>query len=523
MRRGRACGSSSVSLVRSAFVAFAAAALIAVTGCGTQTGAGTAADPASVAPSSSLAFATFQIAPQGPEKAGFDAAFGKLLGPAPEAQLGAAFTDAAQTSGRLDYLADVKPWLGDSISAFVTRVSQDGADYALLVASTDDAAAQAAIDKDVAGQGAQSRTYRDISYKALPDGTVNGVVDHFLVAGTEPAFKQVVDTVKDGNSLADSDQWKSSVGNRGDGKVGLAYVDAKGLLQSALSTMPGAARLAGPFLVGLLQLHPFVATLDAQPDRLVVDVSSPGTTPDPRGPGAASSQLIEALPADSWLAAGLPQVGPALSRIADALKANPLIAAQYQRVLAQVRANTGIDIEKDVLATVGDVALFAHGESPHTVGGGLVIQSPQPARLAATIARLPALIRAKTGKRVRMTANGAGFDLQGPQMPQPVQVRVSRKGVIATYGAAATRAAAHPSARLGSTALFQKAAAAIGQRPTLFVDFGSALKLAAQSPRHAQDAHFQKALPHLEHVEYVAVGARRDDGLDVVRAVVGLR
>jgi hypothetical protein len=36
----------------------------------------------------------------------------KLLGPNPEAKLGAAFTEATQTSGKLDYETDVKPWLG---------------------------------------------------------------------------------------------------------------------------------------------------------------------------------------------------------------------------------------------------------------------------------------------------------------------------------------------------------------------------------------------------------------------------
>jgi hypothetical protein len=76
---------------------------------------------------------------------------------------------------------------------------------------------------------------------------------------------------------------------------------------------------------------------------------------------------------------------------------------------------------------------------------------------------------------------------------------------------------------LGTTPLFAKANAAIGSRPTLFVDFAPALRLAAASPHHRDDAHFQRALPRLRHVEYIAAGARRDEGLDVVRGVIGLR
>ena len=508
--------------MKRALSACAVAVLIAVTGCGTQTGTG-ASDPASVAPASSLAFASFQIDPQGPEKAGFDAAFGKLLGADPEAKLGQAFTQAAQTSGKLDYGRDVKPWLGSTLSAFVTRVGKDGCDYAVLAASTDDGEAQAAIDKDVAGLNTQGRSYRGVDYKVMPDGTVNGVVAHYLVAGTEPAFKRVVDTSKDGNSLANSEQWKSSVSNRGDSKIGLAYIDVKGLLQSLASGLPGAERLAGPLLIGLLQLHPFVGTLEARDDKLVGELTSPGTKADPRGPGAASSPLIEALPADSWLGIAVPDVGATLSKIASALKANPLIGAQYSRIVGRIRANTGIDLEKDVLATVGDVGLFIRGTSPDTVGGGVVVQSPKPGRLARTVHKLPALIRAKSHGQVHVTARGSGFDLQGPRMPQALEVRTSDGGVLAAYGASATRAALHPHGRLGSTSLFQAAAAALGARPTLFVSFAPALQLAAASPHHHDDAHFKQALPHLQHIEYAAVGAVRERNLDVLRGVLGLR
>jgi hypothetical protein len=453
------------------------AILVAVAGCGSTSPASSGTtDPATLAPSGSLAFATFKLAPQGPEKAGFDAAFGKLLGAEPQAKLGEAFTKAAQTSGKLDYLADVKPWLGDSLSLVVTRVATDAADFALLAASTDDAKAQAAIDKDLAGTSSVTRNYRDVAYKALDDGTANGIVSHFLVAGTEAAFKAVVDASKDGKSLADSDQWKASVGNRGDGKVGLAYLDLKGALQSLASNLPGAERLAAPLLLGLVELHPFVATLDAQPNALVVDVSSPGTKPDSRGPAAASSPLIESMPADAWLALAVPDVGGALRKVATALKTNPLIAAQYTQLAQRLRAQTGIDVEKDLL-TLGDVGLFARGKTATVVADA---QKLTLTRLAAVAVRY---------------AKG--------------HLRVS----------APTRA----NNSLGDTTLFKKAAAAVGARPTVFVDFTRALAVAAASKHHRADAEFKRALPRLRHVEFVAAGARRDRGLDVARAVIGLR
>ncbi|HEX6715403.1 MAG TPA: DUF3352 domain-containing protein [Thermoleophilaceae bacterium] len=456
--------------------ACAAATLIALAGCGSGSGAAGNVDPATIAPPGALAFASFDMAPQGPERADFDAAFEKLLGAAPEATLGAAFTKATQTSGKLDYLADVRPWLGGSVSLVVTRVASHDCDFALLAASTDDEKAQAAIDKDLAGVHTETRSYRDVPYKVQDDGTANGIVEHFLVAGTERAFRSVVDAAKDGKSLADSEQWKATVGDRGDGKVGLAYVDLKGLLQSFAANLPGAQRVAVPLLLGLADLHPFVATLDAQPDRLVVDVSSPGTEPDARGPGAASSPLIESLPADAWLALAVPDVGQTLGTVVGALKSSPLIAAQYGRVADAIRARTGLDLSKDIL-TLGDVGFYARGKT-----ATLVAEAQQ-----GTLERLRTFVQTRANHRLTVTA--------------PVRADET----------------------LGDTPLFRKAAVAIGQRPTLFVDFGPALEVAAASPHHRDDAHFARALPRLRHIEYIAAGARRDGGLDVARGVIGLR
>jgi hypothetical protein len=148
--------------------------------------------------------------------------------------------------------------------------------------------------------------------------------------------------------------------------------------------------------------------------------------------------------------------------------------------------------------------------------------------LARTIGRLPGLIGASAHARIKAAVrNGGGFDVMaanGAQLSQPVQVRIAHGGAIAAYGTAATtRAALRPSARLGDTGLFRKAAAAVGGRPTLFVNLAPALQLAGGSPHHRGDQQFQKLLPRLQHLEYLTVGARRDGKLDVVRAVLGLR
>lgn len=479
--------------MKRALIYIVVVASLALAGCGSETSAGPS-DPAAIAPANTLVFATLNLAPAGAEGADLDAASRKILGSDARSGIGQAFTRATSTNGTLDYDADVKPWLGDTLSVVVTRAGIHDGDFALLAASTDDDKARAAVAKDLEGKRPQTRSYRDVDYDVIDGNIANGIVDHFVVAGTESAFKAVVDAAKGGRSLAESEHWKDGVANRAQGKSGIAFVDAKALLQSLASGLPGGAPVVAPFLLGLIDLHPFVATLDAQPDRLVVDVSSPGTRPDERGPRAASSPLIESLPARSWLALAVPDVGATLAKFIDSLSANPLLAGAVTRVATQLKAKTGLDLRRDVLDAVGDVGAFAVGTKPASAGGAVIVATTRPEALAAAV---PGLKRLAVVRR--------------------------RDGVAFAHGAAAARALRRPTDKLGDTPLFAKAANAVGQRPTLFVDFARALQLAAAAPHHRSDAEFARALPHLAHIEYVAAGARRSGALDVIRTVIGIR
>ena len=488
--------------MKRALVACVLAVALVASGCGAgaQTGSG---DAAKLAPAGTLAYASFELAPQGPEKQGFDAAFGKLLGPDPETAIAKALVDAVKEQGsKLDYQQDVKPWLGDTASVAVTGVGADHArpDFALLLASTNDDKARAAIDTDLAGKNAESRNYRGVDYRVMSDGTANGVVSGFLVAGTEPAFKAVVDTSKDGNSLADSQAWHDSVGSRGDGKIGLAYVDLKAVIQSVLARVGGAERVLAPLALGLVQLHPFVATLSAGADSFVLDVSSPGTPADKRGPGAASSPLIETLPGDSWFALALPKVGPLLEKLVGALKLNPLIAAQYTRLNGQLRQHSGLDLERDLLAGISDVGAFARGTSLRSLDAGVVVVARDRAALRRTVAGAQRLVR-------------------GGHLANQIHVQAGGPGAVAVYGS--TRSALAPATRLGSSGLYRRAASELGARPTLFVSIAPLLQLAGTSPKH-RHALTPEDRARLGHLDYLAVGAVRDGGLDVVRAVLGI-
>lgn len=68
---------------------------------------------------------------------------------------------------------------------------------------------------------------------------------------------------------------------------------------------------------------------------------------------------------------------------------------------------TGLDLQKDTLAAVGDVGLFVRGSTQETLAGALVVRSPKPAVLAGTIARLPALIAGTIARLPALIATSA--------------------------------------------------------------------------------------------------------------------
>jgi hypothetical protein len=215
----------------------------------------------------------------------------------------------------------------------------------------------------------------------------------------------------------------------------------------------------------------------------------------------------------------LPEVGQSLAKLLDAVKLNPLMAQQYSKFARQMRIKTGLDLERDVLAGLGDVGAFARGASERTIGGGVVVEAAEPAALRRTLATLPALIA--RGHDVKVRRRGPGFDVTSKGVPQPVLVRMSGGRAVAAYGRGAARAGLAPAATLGGTDLFRKAAAAVGNRPTVFATFEQIAALVRSSPhKHAGAAKVEARLAHLE---YAAVGARREGKLDVLRAVLGLR
>src|SRR5215210_7364870 len=186
---------------------------LAAAGCGSGAASG-GDDPASAVPANAAVFVDATVRPDGNLREDALAAAGKVLRTSdPQGKIDdlVAQLFAESEQPKLDYARDVKPWLGEKVALWVATTN-DSEDFrgAVVAASTDEEAAQAAIDRAVKGseKSFAKRSYEDFDYQVSEKSAV-GVVDDFVVAGTEAEFKRTVDAIK-GDGLADDDRYRKA-------------------------------------------------------------------------------------------------------------------------------------------------------------------------------------------------------------------------------------------------------------------------------------------------------------------------
>ena len=101
-----------------------------------------------------------------------------------------------------------------------------------------------------------------------------------------------------------------------------------------------------------------------------------------------ATPLLRSLPAGSWGALGVPDLGASAKALVGQLGGalgGAFIGGQLQQL--------GIDLEQDVFGWIGDVALFVRGDSVEAIRGGAVIEVTDRDRAAQAIPKLIGLAR----------------------------------------------------------------------------------------------------------------------------------
>jgi len=477
-------------------------------GCGGDSSSSSSA-PASLVPAGAPVYAEANLHPSGEQQAAINSIIEKFpgQGSAGERIRGLLEKALSESDTGLSYSKDIEPWLGDQAGFFVSSLGNDGGHMsgAAVVATDDEDAAQAAVDK---AKGGRDASYKGHDYRTFDDDAAAGVVDGWVVIGTEGAFKAAVDTAEGGSSLDDDEKFQDAIGDAADDRLGFVYVDTPSLAKR----LQGAGAPVGPFAD--IFKDPVVATVNATAQGVRIESKLPKSFSAAIPFFGEGGDLAGDLPADSWLALSVPNLGETLSGVFSAFSAN---GAGIGALSKQLEAATGIDIQRDVLSWMGDASIFVRGTSVDRLNGALVIETKDEAASGRFIDTVAGLVR----NAGQVTRSPGGYTLRTSGLPQPIHLFQRDGKVVLAYGDAAAHDALDPGRRLADSQAYKDAQDALGGGYDLafFLSFPQIVQL-VDSTGAGDDETWLKIKPYLEPLGAVAAGGKKEG--DEVRSALGV-
>lgn len=421
----------------------------------------------------------------------------------------------------VDYTKDVEPVLGEKAVFFVSDIEgEDDAEGAAIFEVEDEDAARELLEKG--DEKVEKRSYEGTEILTNDNGDVEGaVLEGSVVVGTPKAVEATIDTSGGGDSIEDSDQASDSLESFDDPLVAV-YLDGEQLVDS----LGPAAAAAGPFVK--LLAEPYALGVSVESDAVVVDSTIPPAVSNLVFPflfGSGGGGLEE-LPGDAWAAGGQPEVGESLGRLLELAEQSEGFDADVE---GQVKAATGLDLDEDLLAWMGDLTFFVRGAAADQLGGGVAIETSDPdaSRRALEAFERLATRQASPSETVGpLTVDGAddGFTLRSPDVPEPLHAALGGERVVLAYGDAAAEDLLDPSETLAENEDFTGAAERLGEGFTAssYIDVPTALAL-VESTGATSDPDYEQARPYLEPFARVVAGAKEDGDSLVSRTRIELR
>ena len=497
------------------------AALAAVAGgasaCGSSPGGGPG-DPAGAAPASAPVYLEVTLRPDGRQAADLRRLAGTVLGTGdPAAQVVAWLDEAGRPEG-VSFSRDVEPWLGAKGAIALLDTSRGGArgggggdtQAVAILASTDDAEAAAALRK-IAGAGAREVEYRGVPVRQRGDDVAAAVHDGRVLVGSGAGVRASIDALE-GDSLADTDrlrQGRDAVAGEG---IGFGLVDPRALFRRATAAGGGATPLLAPLAEALPEL--VALRLSTERDALALDaVAVGGRATAGALSGAGAADAVAALPGDAWLGLGVADLGGTFGAVLETVGGKGLGGLGVAQLEAAVRQATGLSLREDVLAWMGDGALYGVGDGDRGPSGGLVVQSKDAEQSARVVRLLGPLLRS-FGQADVTELDGPGIDagwrVARGDAPPLLLAAGGDRVVVATSRDALRAGLSTGGARLGDDDAFRGAAAQLGGglRPSLWLDIPAMVRGAGD--RIPGDPRVRRALEALGPL----VGGAKPDGDD---------
>jgi Protein of unknown function (DUF3352) len=494
--------------------AIAAAALCTgVAACGSSAPSGTEADPAGLAPASSVIYLSATVHPEGSLRENAVADLRTFSSAKePLGQLLQAVTGAAPLGG-VSFKREIEPWVGTNAGVFATTSAalsgaaeaiggtltsglspeallhaagagllKPGADAALVLDTRDLEAARSFVSKIASRQGAHQGSYRGVKYDTAAQGATEAIVGKFAVFGDQAGVKAAIDTYLGGPSLKSTSSPYAKLAARGPaGTLAAIYLNPGGGKAGALlAALPGEPRQVRLSIVPqqhALALDADLLAASGEAESQALAATVPATT------------LVAGLPGNAWLAAGLGESGRhaarylALTAGVVELAAKSVLAGfggpALQRLIAKLSAH-GQAVQQLVSSWAGPAAVFAAGSSLLSIQAGLVIQANSASAARGAVTAIGSLLSGAGANVSQASVPGAESALRVTIFGLPVSVYVgagSRKLVIG-LGPESVQGALSPTSTLSGASLYSSATSAIGGiKPSVIMDFPMALAL----------------------------------------------
>jgi hypothetical protein len=506
-------------------LACAAVPAAILAGCGGGGGGGGNVDvgPAAAVPQNALVYLDATVKPTGSAEANAKAALEKVLDTNdPGGKIVSLIEKESKGQGHpFKFQQDVAPWLGQKAGVFFTDLTDNAQKGAAVVETTDPTAALAFARK-VSGATATTptpKTYNGATYQRDPSETDTffGTVGNVLVEGDESGVKAAIDAEK-GDSLGDSGDFKDAISELPGDRLGTLYTVPKTLLDSlGSSQIDPSSRALFEKTAGAALEQPVSGALTASADSFDLEFvggNSGAETPE--------SSLLGTVPAQSWLALGIGNLGSVVRQQLDQSKDQ---IPNYDLIVEQIEQSTGASLDQ-LTAALGDAALYVEGIKQSTLTGALVIQTKNPGLTGRLLGQLESLLRLG-GARARplnLTGGGTGFQINDRSVA-PVPIEIAQEGgqLVIGYGANSAARTLTPAHTLADKAPFSSARDQVSDLGAdLFLYFPSIFKL-AESTGAKSDPDYVRAKPYLDALDYLVSGSGSKGDQTEVKAVLGLR
>ncbi len=563
-----------------ALLSLAAISLLGA-GCGSSGSSGSSVAPANAVPASAPLYAEAVVRPQGSLQTAARTAGQTLTHQAdPYLRLLAAL----QTPGApaLDFQHDVAPWLGpragvflssaagkpeDAIAKLLALVQQGllgqsssggafpfaarSVEGAIVLDTRDTAKARSFLRELAMHAGAQTKSYRGVSYQANASGIAFGIVARLAVIGTETALHGVIDTTAGGPALARAPRYGKLQAAAPAGALAHVYVDPQALAGSSAAKAKASASvfslLAGDRTVNV-SLIPDKTSIAIDADTPVAaDASAGGLLSS----GSKATAAMGELPGESWLAVGLGDVGATVGRSGGALQGIASLGglltgsggeAQAQGIsvsglldglLSPLQALAGESpaATRQLTAWMGSAGLFASGTGLLELKGGVAIESKNPALSRAAVAKVAAKLRQGGGSVQTATIPGTDAAVAARLSGLPVVLYIAngtdaagKTKFVIGIGEASVETALNPSSTLSGAAAYGTASAALdGAKPSVIVDFPTLLGL-LEGVGLSEDPTIAPLVPYLRSLTTLSAGpSSAGTGIERFRLVLGLQ